>query len=229
KHLLLPALIPVLMIVCGVEEWIWLLLLPLAVWATLQRGNYQRRILAEQLNKKWMQMALHTSAVTPLEQCEWLNKLCLEAWPNYINPKLSLQFASIVERRLKQRKPKLIEKIELLEFSLGSRPPLFGLDGTRWTTSGDQRIMHTSFDWDADGVNILIFAKLGKPLRGTAKIVVNSIHIKGDLLLMPILEGKAFVYSFVSTPEIRLGVAFGSGGSQSLPATELPGVSSWLV
>ncbi|KAJ0447186.1 hypothetical protein HanLR1_Chr17g0661221 [Helianthus annuus] len=26
-----------------------------------------------------------------------------------------------------------------------------------------------------------------------------------------------------------LGVAFGSGGSQSLPATEVPGVSSWLV
>lgn len=46
---------------------------------------------------------------------------------------------------------------------------------------------------------------------------------------MPILEGKAIAYSFVSTPEVRLGVAFGSGGSQSLPATELPGVSSWLV
>ena len=37
------------------------------------------------------------------------------------------------------------------------------------------------------------------------------------------------MYSFVCTPEVRIGVAFGSGGSQSLPATELPGVSSWLV
>lgn len=50
-----------------------------------------------------------------------------------------------------------------------------------------------------------------------------------QLLLMPILEGKAIAYSFVSTPDVRIGVAFGSGGSQSLPATELPGVSSWLV
>ena len=50
-----------------------------------------------------------------------------------------------------------------------------------------------------------------------------------QLLLMPILDGKAFLYSFLSTPEVRIGVAFGSGGSQSLPATELPGVSSWLV
>ena len=50
-----------------------------------------------------------------------------------------------------------------------------------------------------------------------------------QLLVTPILDGKALLYSFVSTPEVRIGVAFGSGGSQSLPATELPGVSSWLV
>lgn len=46
---------------------------------------------------------------------------------------------------------------------------------------------------------------------------------------MPVLDGKAFLYSFVSRPEVKIGVAFGSGGSQSLPATELPMVSSWLV
>lgn len=50
-----------------------------------------------------------------------------------------------------------------------------------------------------------------------------------QLLVMPILEGKAVLYSFVSIPDVRIGVAFGSGGSQSLPATELPGVSNWLV
>lgn len=30
------------------------------------------------------------------------------------------------------------EKIELLEFSLGSSPPCLGLRGTRWSSSGDQ-------------------------------------------------------------------------------------------
>lgn len=50
-----------------------------------------------------------------------------------------------------------------------------------------------------------------------------------QLRLLPILDGQAVLYSFESTPEVRIGVAFGSGGSQSLPATELPGVSSWLV
>lgn len=50
-----------------------------------------------------------------------------------------------------------------------------------------------------------------------------------QLLLLPVLDGRAILYSFVSTPEVRIGIAFGSGGSQSLPATELPGVSSWLV
>lgn len=55
----------------------------------------------------------------------------------------------------------------------------------------------------------------------------TGLHLQ--LLLMPILDGKAVLYSFVSIPEVRIGVAFGSGGSQSLPATELPGVSSWLV
>ncbi|GFP81834.1 synaptotagmin-5 [Phtheirospermum japonicum] len=205
---LLPFAIPVLIVLWAFERCFFSLsnwvLLVLAVWATIQ-------------------------PVTPLEHCEWLNKLLLEVWSNYINPKLSLRFASIVERRLKHRKSRLIDKIDLQEFSLGSRPPLFGLHGTRWSTSGDQRIMRLGFDWDTDEVYIMLFAKLAMPLMGTARIVVNSIHIKGDLLLMPILEGKAIAYSFVSTPEVRLGVAFGSGGSQSLPATELPGVSSWLV
>ena len=50
-----------------------------------------------------------------------------------------------------------------------------------------------------------------------------------QLVLMPILDGKAVLFSFVTTPDVRIGIAFGSGGSQSLPATELPGVSSWLV
>lgn len=34
---------------------------------------------------------------TPLEHCEWLNKLLIEVWPNYISPRLSLRFSSIVE------------------------------------------------------------------------------------------------------------------------------------
>ncbi|XP_059455671.1 multiple C2 domain and transmembrane region protein 8-like isoform X2 [Corylus avellana] len=92
-----------------------------------------------------------------------------------------------------------------------------------------QRIMRLGFDWDTADMSILLLAKLAKPFMGTARIVINSLHIKGDLLLMPVLDGKDILYSFVSIPEVRIGVAFGSGGSQSLPATELPGVSSWLV
>lgn len=90
-------------------------------------------------------------------------------------------------------------------------------------------MMHLGFDWGTTDMSIMLLAKLAKPLMGTARIVINSMHIKGDLTLLPVLDGKAILYSFVSTPEVRIGVAFGSGGSQSLPATELPGVSSWLV
>ncbi|KAK3023559.1 hypothetical protein RJ639_044209 [Escallonia herrerae] len=230
---LIPFMVPLVLILWGFEKWFFSLSnwvpLAVAVWATIQYGSYQRRILVEDLNKKWKQVILQTAPVTPLEQCEWLNKLLMEVWPNYINPKISTRFSSIVEKRLKHRKSRLIERIELQEFSLGSSAPILGLHGTRWSTSGDQRIMRLGFDWDSTDMSIMLQAKLAKPLLGTARIVINSIHIKGDLLLMPIIEGKAVLYSFVSTPEVRIGVAFGSGGSQSLPATELPGVSSWLV
>ncbi|XP_052179915.1 synaptotagmin-5 [Diospyros lotus] len=230
---LFPFLIPVLFIGWAIEKWVFSLStwvpLVVAVWAAVQYGSYQRGIIVEDLNKKWKQVTLRTSPVTPLEHCEWLNKLLMEIWPNYINPKLSMRFSSMVEKRLKKLKSKLIESIELQEFSLGSRSPILGLHGTRWSTSGDQRTMHFGFDWDSTDMNIMLLTKLAKPLMGTARIVVNSIHIKGEVLLMPILDGKAMLYSFLSTPEVRIGVAFGSGGSQSLPATELPGVSSWLV
>ncbi|TYJ98991.1 synaptotagmin-5-like [Cucumis melo var. makuwa] len=180
---------------------------------------------------------------------------------------LAVAVWATLQKRLKDRKSRLIEKIELLDFSLGSCPPSLGLSGTRWSTCGDEvygktvekplwlapvvvhgykwgalsqlatnvmlmifrRIMHLSFDWDTNEMSILLQAKLGKPFMGTARIVINSLHIKGDLVLMPILDGRAVLFSFVTTPDVRIGVAFGSGGSQSLPATELPGVSSWLV
>ncbi|KAJ4960703.1 hypothetical protein NE237_020613 [Protea cynaroides] len=226
--------VPLVLLGWAVERWIlpfsnWVPLL-VTVWATTQYGSYRSRILVEDLNRKWKQVIfLNTSPITPLEHCEWLNKLLMEVWSNFINPKLSVRFSSIVVKHLRHRRPRLIEKIELQDFSLGSTPPILGLHGTRWATSGDQRIMHIGFDWDTNDISIMLFAKLAKPLRGTARIVINSIHIKGDLLFMPILDGKEILYSFESTPEVRIGVAFGSGESQTLPATELPGVSSWLV
>ncbi|CAH9143924.1 unnamed protein product [Cuscuta epithymum] len=230
---LLPLLIFSCLVVWGIEKWFFALTnwVPLAIslWAAFQYASYQRHILTEELDKKWMQTLLQNSQTTPLEQCEWLNKLLLEIWANYIGKRLSLRFAYMVERRLKHQKPRMIEKIELQEFSLGSRPPLLGIRGTRWSTSGDQGILHMGFDWDTDDISVLLLAKLEKPLMGTARIMINSLHIKGDLQLIPVLDGKAILYSFISTPEVRIGIAFGSGGSQTFPATEVPWVSAWLV
>ncbi|XP_022924106.1 synaptotagmin-5-like [Cucurbita moschata] len=229
----LPFLIPLVLVAWSIERWVFSLSnwvpLAVAVWATLQYGSYERQVIVDDLNTKWRRLVTNTSPETPLEPCAWLNKLLMEVWPNYFNPKLSSKFSSAVNKRLKDRKSRLIENMELLEFSLGSCPPSLGLGGVRWLTCGGERIMHLNFDWDTNEMSILLQAKLAKPLMGTARIVINSLHIKGDLVLMPILDGKAVLFSFVTTPDVRIGIAFGSGGSQSLPATELPGVSSWLV
>ncbi|CAM8926871.1 unnamed protein product [Rhodiola kirilowii] len=229
---LVLALIPLILVLWGVERWIfsfssWVPLV-VAVWATLQYGKHQQHLLVEEMDRKWKRIVHNSSKITPVEQCQWLNRLSAEVWPNYMNPKLSTKFSSIVERRLRNKKSRLIESIKLQEFSLGTNPPSLGLQGAYWSTSGDQKIMHLGFDWDTSEMSVLLLAKLGKPFKGIVGIVINSLRIKGDLLLMPILDGKAVLYSFVTTPEVRIGVAFGSG-SQSLPATELPGVSSWLV
>lgn len=84
------------------------------------------------------------------------------------------------------------------------------------------------FEWDTTEMSVLISAKLGGPLRGkTARIVVNSIHVKGDLRLLPVLDGQAVLFSFANTPEVRIGLVFGSGAN-AIPQTELPFISSWL-
>lgn len=44
-----------------------------------------------------------------------------------------------------------------------------------------QRVMQLGFDWDTHEMSILLLAKLAKPLMGTARIVINSLHIKGDV------------------------------------------------
>lgn len=43
----------------------------------------------------------HLQPRTPLEPCEWLNKLLMDIWPNFIEPKLSYKFSSIVEVRIR--------------------------------------------------------------------------------------------------------------------------------
>ncbi|XLS85955.1 hypothetical protein HN51_036121, partial [Arachis hypogaea] len=88
------------------------------------------------------------------------------------------------------------ESVELQEFSLGSCPPSVGLQGMRWSTIVDQRVLKLGLDWDTNEMSILMFAKLAKPLIETVGIVINSLHIK--LLFTPILDGKALLYSFVS-------------------------------
>lgn len=40
--------------------------------------------------------------------------------------------------------------------------------------------MHLSFDWNTSDMSILLLAKVAKPI-GTARIVINSLHIKGDV------------------------------------------------
>ncbi|KAG6512381.1 hypothetical protein ZIOFF_030492 [Zingiber officinale] len=150
---LLPFLIPLFLFAWAVERWLvpfsnWVPLAA-AVWATIQYGKFQRRQLAEDMNKRWKQLILNTSPNTPLEPCEWLNKLLVEVWPNYMEPRLSKRFFSMVEviKALLQRSnnslihPRILllqEKIELQEFSLGSCPPNLGRNGMQWISSGDQ-------------------------------------------------------------------------------------------
>ncbi|KAI5005194.1 hypothetical protein ZWY2020_032437 [Hordeum vulgare] len=74
----------------------------------MRYGRFKRKMVVEDLNKRWKHLILNTTPTTPIEPCEWLNKLLIEVWPNYMEPKLLKKFQSIVERRLKNRKPKLI-------------------------------------------------------------------------------------------------------------------------
>lgn len=53
--------------------------------------------------------------------------------------------------------------------------------------------MHMGFDWDTNDVSIKLLAKLAKPLLGTARIVVNSLHMKGDVSIIAILYLNALV------------------------------------
>ncbi|KMZ62571.1 hypothetical protein ZOSMA_452G00060 [Zostera marina] len=224
-----PFFIPLIVLSCWflpLSNWVPLLF---AVWATFQHGKFQRRNDEEELKQTWKQFILQLAPTTPKEPCEWLNKLLLDIWPNFLEPKISKKIALTVERRIKLRKPRWIASMKVVEFFLGSRPPIVGLHGTQWHTSGDKRILQTSFDWVTNNMNIMFSVIMEKPFAGTARIIVHEIKIKGTLLLMPILDGQALLYSFECTPELGVEVSFGSGGSQSMPANGLPGVSSFLT
>jgi len=134
------------------------------------------------------------------------------------------------QKKIKEKTPKTVQSLEVQDFHLGTAPPMLGLQHTYWSMeSGGQPVLHMGFEWDTNEMSMLLAAKLAGPLHGmAARIVINSLHIKGDLRIMPILDGQGVLYSFETTPDVRLGIAFGSG-SQSVSQTELPILSSWLV
>ncbi|XP_049934628.1 synaptotagmin-5 isoform X2 [Nymphaea colorata] len=232
----LQFLMPLFLLMWAIERWILpsssFLLVAFVVWATLQYGNFQHQILAEELKKKWIHLLLNTTPTTPLESCQWLNKLLVQVWPNVVAPKLSKHFSAVLQKHIRIRKPKLVRRIKLQEFSLGSCTPILGMHRTHWTTAGGQQVLHMDFEWKTNNMCIMLDTKLAMPFLGTKQILINSIHIKGDLCVLPILDGQAILYSFETTPELSIGIAFGSGatgGDQELPTSKLPGVSAWLV
>jgi hypothetical protein len=62
---------------------------------------------------------------------------------------------------------------------------MLGLQRTYWSMEdGSQPVLHMGFEWDTNEMSVLLAAKLAGPLRGTsARVVINSIHIKGDVCL----------------------------------------------
>ena len=56
--------------------------------------------------------------------------------------------------------------------------------------------MHLGFDWDTTDLSIMLLAKLARPLLGTARIVINSLHIKGDVRKITSLPFTSLFFLF---------------------------------
>ncbi|KAH7404885.1 hypothetical protein KP509_15G048600 [Ceratopteris richardii] len=193
-----------------------------AAWTAFEYGRHKHKMLLGDLSNKWKRHMLYTSPETPLEPCEWLNKLIANLWPNYMEPRLSQIFSVAMMKQLKGRKTRPFRTIDLQEFFLGISPPILAMQKTFWSSKLDEQVFHMGFEWETSDMKVLLAGKLA---GGTARFVINSLYAKGDIMV--ILDGQALLYSFTSCPEIRIGMAFGSGG-QSVPATELPLIASWL-
>jgi hypothetical protein len=92
---------------------------------------------------------------------------------------------SSLQKKIKEKKPKTVQSLEVQDFHLGTAPPMLGLQHTYWSMeSGGQPVLHMGFEWDTNEMSVLLAAKLAGPLRGmAARIVINSLHIKGDVRL----------------------------------------------
>ncbi|KAI5061768.1 hypothetical protein GOP47_0024273 [Adiantum capillus-veneris] len=228
---LLPLLLPFFLL-----AWLIRFLLPLlftwlplllASFTALQYGRNKRNTVIEDLNYRWKRHILYTSPKTPLEPCEWVNKLLRSLWPGYMEQRLSQMLSVTMMKILKEKRPHPFRSIELQEFYLGVTAPSIGMQRTDRSSELDEQAFHMGFEWETNEMKVLLAAKLAGPFKGTACFVIHSLHIKGDLRIVPLLDGQAFVFSFTTCPEVRIGMAFGSG--QSIPATELPpAIASWL-
>lgn len=56
--------------------------------------------------------------------------------------------------------------------------------------------MHIGFNWDTNDMSIVLFVKFGKTL-GTARIVINSVHVKGD-----VWSFSSYLVCYISTENV---------------------------
>nr|GEX27569.1 C2 domain containing protein [Tanacetum cinerariifolium] len=159
--------------------------------------------------EKWMKMKKKGMRIDMSEITEFLNELMVEKPVLPLLIPLLLVLWSIEKWffNLSNWVPLAVavwatiqEKIELLEFSLGSCPPILGMHGAQWSSAGDQRFIRMGFDWDTSDISIMLQAKFA---MGTAKIVVNNIHIKGDFNLYECSSDRVN-YDYLATCEIKL-------------------------
>ncbi|KAH7316026.1 hypothetical protein KP509_21G075600 [Ceratopteris richardii] len=203
------------------SNWVPLLFI---LWATIKYEKYRHKVLSEEINRRGRWTMEKSQPLTPLEPCEWLNKLLMDVWANYMEPKLSYKFSSMMMKKLKAKKPNFIESVEVQEFSLGLAPPAIGLDRIYWTKEENEQVLHTGFLWDTNEMSILIAINIAGPFKKHMLVAIHSLHIKGDLRVVPILGGRCALYSFESSPEVRVTVTFGSD-SESAQMVQIPGIS----
>lgn len=62
--------------------------------------------------------------------------------------------------------------------------------------------MHIGFNWDTNDMSIVLFVKFGKTL-GTARIVINSVHVKGD-----VWSFSSYLVCYISTENVCVGFIY---------------------
>jgi len=167
-------------------------------------ARHQRALDEDSARARAWRRHLRRTTCTPFETPMCLNKILMELWPTFVEPKMMRKIGSKMARLIAENAPSNMD-ITVESLTLGSAAPqLSDLQAFSYEEGGlanfDSRVRFVSEELN---VSIAALVKTSK-MAINCRAAVTGISLKGTLSFFPVPSERLILYGFKAMPDAKL-------------------------